>query len=149
MFTVARFRALLWSIVMDSVGNRTTIMRHAWIIGADKIRLGDRVTININSILDGSGGLTIGNDVLIAPYVTIMTTEHEINGTLGNYSIGTDKRMPVIIHDGAWIGKGATIMPGVTIGAHSIVGAHSLVLHSVPAYTVVAGVPAKKLRNVK
>ncbi|RVD15873.1 DapH/DapD/GlmU-related protein [Mesorhizobium sp. M4B.F.Ca.ET.017.02.2.1] len=49
-------------------------------------------------------------------------------------------------HD-VWIGHGAVIMPGITIGNGAIVGANAVVTHDVPAYTIVAGVPARPLRQ--
>jgi phosphonate metabolism protein (transferase hexapeptide repeat family) len=53
----------------------------------------------------------------------------------------------VAIGNDVWIGHGAVVMPGVSIGNGAIVGANAVVTRDVPAYTIVAGVPAKKLRR--
>ena len=58
------------------------------------------------------------------------------------------KRAPVIIKDNVWVGACATILPGVTIGRCSVVAAGSLVNRDVPPYTVVAGVPAKVIKQL-
>lgn len=56
---------------------------------------------------------------------------------------------PVIIGKNVWIGDKATILPGVTIGDGSIIGANSVVTKDVPAYSVVAGNPAKIIKTIK
>lgn len=149
MFTVARVRAVLWSFVMKDVGPETTIMRGAWICAPHGIKLGKRVTINVNCRLDGGGGLFIGDNVLIAPDVAILTTQHRVNGKLGNYSIGEDTYAPVRIRSGVWIGRGVTVAPGVTIGEHAVIGANAFVNKDVEPYTIYGGVPAKKIRVIK
>ena len=59
------------------------------------------------------------------------------------------KRMPVTIKKGACVSMGAMIMPGVTIGEGAVVGAYSLVTKDVPAWTIVAGNPAKVIKEIK
>jgi acetyltransferase-like isoleucine patch superfamily enzyme len=54
---------------------------------------------------------------------------------------------PVVVRFGADIGMNASILPGVQVGAHSIVGAGAVVTHDVPDYAIVAGVPARIIRD--
>jgi acetyltransferase-like isoleucine patch superfamily enzyme len=55
---------------------------------------------------------------------------------------------PIVIKRNAWIGAGATILPGVTVGENAIVAAGSMVTKDVPSNTLVAGVPAKKVKRI-
>ena len=55
---------------------------------------------------------------------------------------------PVVVGKGVWIGSHATILPGVTIGEGAVVAAGAVVARDVPARTVVAGVPAKVIKNI-
>lgn len=100
----------------------------------DRIFIGNNVGINYGCRFMDVGNIYIGNNVAIGPGVTILTADH-INGKV--------VVEPVNIQDNVVIGANATILMGVTIGNNSTVGACSLVTHSVPANTLVKGIPAK------
>ena len=87
--------------------------------------------------------ITIGNDVTMSIRVTVMAHDASTKKTLGYTKIGK-----VHIGDHVFIGANTTILPGVTIGDYAVIGAGSIVTHDVPAKTVVAGVPAKKICDV-
>lgn len=97
---------------------------------------GERVFINQGCFLLDFGGITIGDDVLIGPRVTLSTTGHPVE---------PDERFdfithaPIVIGDNVWIGAGATVAPGVTIGHDSVVGAGTVVAKDVPPLSVVTG----------
>jgi acetyltransferase-like isoleucine patch superfamily enzyme len=84
------------------------------------------------------GGITIEDDVLIGPKVSLITENHPLNPKERKGLIGK----PILIKKNAWIGANATILPGVTIGENSVVAAGAVVTKSVPANVVVAGNPA-------
>jgi acetyltransferase-like isoleucine patch superfamily enzyme len=105
------------------------------------IDIGNEVFINRNCFLDSKGGITIGNEVAVGEDVRIFTHSHsEASHIERDYK-------PVVIKDYAKIYAGATILPGVTVGKQAIVGAGSMVTHDVPDNMVVAGTPAKILRE--
>lgn len=110
--------------------------------GAKNIFIGKNSIIGNKVILDGRYGLKIGNNVNIGTRVTIWTAQHDYNSTdfLG---IGAS----VEIQDYAWIASEATIMPGVKIGKGAVVAAKALVTKDVEDYTVVGGIPAKKIAS--
>jgi acetyltransferase-like isoleucine patch superfamily enzyme len=89
--------------------------------------------------------VTIGNDVIIGPNVSIPGASHNIFVDVpfsesGLTSTGT------VICDSVWIGSNVTILDGVTIGKYSVVAANSVITKDVPAYSLVGGVPAKIIR---
>lgn len=86
--------------------------------------------------------VTIGNNVIISDDVRILTGTHDVNDE--HCQLHTK---PVIIGHYAWICTGALILPGVTVGEGGVVGAGAVVTRDVPAYTVVAGNPAKVVRE--
>ena len=107
------------------------------------IKIGKRVFINAGCQFQDQGGITIGDDVLIGPQTIIATLNHDPD---------PDKRggmfaKPVKIGDKVWLGARVTICPGVTIGEGAIVGAGAVVTKDVPPRTVVAGVPAKVIKQ--
>lgn len=95
----------------------------------------------------------IGNNVSIAPHVTLIAESAPNNGyEIANIPYVKEKLIKsasIIIDDDVWIGANVTILPGVHIGKCAIIGAGSIVTKDVEAYSVYAGVPAKKIRDVK
>jgi maltose O-acetyltransferase len=107
-----------------------------------KLCIAENTIVNRDCLLDARGGLTIGANVSISPEVMLITSEHLVDDP--DFAI-EDK--PIVIEDYVWIGSRATVLPGVTIGQGAVVAAGALVTKDVPAYAVVGGVPAKKIRE--
>jgi len=114
-----------------------------------RIEIGDRVVINSFAHFGAMQRIVLGDDVGIASGVCIEDHQYE-------YEEASDviplKKQPfrvaeVIIEDGVMIGEHATVLAGVRIGRNSWVGANSVVTRDVPAYSVVAGVPARVIRR--
>lgn len=115
------------------------------------ISIGDYVSIGDYCHIAGSNSITIGNGVLIGSHVLI--TDHQHGKTGEQIDVMPEKRNlyskgPVVIEDHVWIGDHVVIMPGVHIGNSSIIGANTVVTHDVPAHTVVAGTPARVIKNI-
>jgi acetyltransferase-like isoleucine patch superfamily enzyme len=108
-----------------------------------RIVFGDRVGVNFGSEITSECLVTIGDDTALGPYVTIYDTSfHAV-------SEGEDvKSAPVAIQSNVWVGRQVLILPGVTIGDHSVVASYSVVSRDVPARTLVAGNPARPVREV-
>ena len=90
--------------------------------------------------------ITIGDMCFIAPGGILTCAGHPVVAEQRNQGIETSK--PITIGNSVWIGAHATICGGVTIGDHAVIGAGAVVLHDVPANTIVAGVPAKVIRKI-
>lgn len=111
------------------------------------IRLGTNVAINEGVFLLGRTGITIGNDVVLSARCMLMDAGLSLDeGGPMVERAHADK--PITLEDGVWIGAGAIILAGVTIGANSVVGAGSVVTRNVPPNTLVAGNPARVLRQL-
>ena len=131
--------AFLKYIFKIPIGKKSSVHSGCFFTGR-KISIGDYTAINRNCYLDGRVGVRIGNSVSISPETYILSLTHDAQS---NNFIAKGKE--VIIEDYVWIGARAMIMPGVTLGTGCIVGAGSVVTKDVPPYTIVAGVPAKKI----
>lgn len=108
------------------------------------ITIGKGVFINSGCQFQDQGGITIGDGALIGPKTVIATLNH---GFLPEDRAALDPA-PVKIGKRVWIGANVSILPGVTIGDNAIVGAGAVVTKDVPANTIVAGVPAKKIGQI-
>jgi acetyltransferase-like isoleucine patch superfamily enzyme len=93
-----------------------------------------------------AGGITIGRNVGIGPGVKIITSRHAEEGITKPILHSRVEFGQVVIEDDADIGVAAIILPGVRIGKGVQVGAGAVVVHDIPDYAVVAGVPARVLR---
>lgn len=109
--------------------------------------IGDNVWIGQDCFLHAAGGVTIGSRVGIGPKVSVLTSRHGEEGRAVAVLFSNLEFGPVTIEDDCDIGLGAIILPGVRIGRGAQVGAGAVVTNDVPAYAVVAGVPARVLRE--
>lgn len=109
------------------------------------IHLGKNVFINSGCRFQDQGGIYIGNNVLIGHNVVLATLNHEENPK----KRGNLCPSPIKIADDVWIGSNVTILPGVTIGKNAIIAAGAVVTKDVAENTVVGGVPAKYIRDIK
>lgn len=108
-----------------------------------KVTIGDDASLNPFTHIWGHGGVEIGNRTMIASHVAIISLTHDPDSPRMHTSLVAG---PVHIADDVWIGAHAVILPGVTIGRHAVVAAGAVVRNDVPAYAVVAGVPAIVVR---
>jgi acetyltransferase-like isoleucine patch superfamily enzyme len=132
-----RLRTMYWRLFFASIGPDTRIQGSICVTYPNRIRIGRNCRINYAAILNGRGGLTIGDNVTISNRAIINTV------TLTNAKAHEHKHMPVEIEHDAWVCSGAIINPGVRVGAHAIVGSGAVVTRDVAAHTVVGGIPAK------
>jgi acetyltransferase-like isoleucine patch superfamily enzyme len=164
----ARLRGLLARVAH---GPNLRVGRNVQLVGPEKIRLGrdvsllgnayvnatgargsvaigDRTHVDQFCVLYGQGGLSIGNGCAIASGVIVYSQTNQV---------GQDAEAPVLdqpvvyapvhIGDDVWIGARAVILPGVTVGDHAVIGAGAVVRADVPAWAIVAGVPARVIRD--
>lgn len=120
------------------IGRRVFIARGVDIRSPWNIQIGDNVVINKNVILDGRGGLKIGNNVDVAQDTMIWTAQHDYNDDYHKYVCAS-----VLIEDYVWVASRAVLLPGTTIGRGAVVAAGAVVTKNVEPMNVVGGIPAK------
>ena len=118
---------------------------HAWIIGEPAIGAG--TWIGAFTLIDGSGGLTIGAGCDISSGVHVYTHSSAMRCVSGRAHDVVD-RAPVTIGDRVFIGANAVVNMGVTIGDESIIGAGAVVTSDVPPRSIVVGVPGRVVGHV-
>ena len=117
------------------------------------IHVGDDVSLGIGAVLwaVAPAYIEIRDKVIFGPNVTVMAGDHVMDVSGAFMADLHEKRpgddMPVIIERDVWIGANAIVLKGVTIGRGSVVGSGSVVTRSVEPYSIVCGVPARKLRD--
>jgi acetyltransferase-like isoleucine patch superfamily enzyme len=134
--------ALARHLLRIQIGDRTRLHRWREVRSAPNIRIGPRSIVGFWAILDGRLGITIGEDVNLSSEVALWTMQHDA-WTPDFAAAGG----PIVIEDRAWISFRATILPGVTIGEGAVVAAGAVVTEDVPPFTVVGGIPARKIRD--
>lgn len=131
------------------IGDRTFINTETQLISQESIEIGNDVTIGYSCVLYDHNSHSINwenrsEDIEKIKYNHINKLETDYNK---NWS--TVKKRPIKICDKAWLGFGVTVLNGVTIGEGAIVGAKSVVRDNVEPWTVVAGNPAVKIKDIK
>ena len=107
------------------------------------ITIGRGSIIGDHSILDARNGIVIGENVVFASDVKIWTEQHDHRDPF--FRCSTQNHHSVVIDNRAWIGSHTVILHSVHIGEGAVVAAGAVVTHDVPPFTIVAGVPAKKI----
>ncbi|MGB0257308.1 MAG: sugar O-acetyltransferase [Coraliomargarita sp.] len=110
------------------------------------IYLGKNFYANFDLIILDVCEVRIGDDCLCGPRVSILTAGHPVDPQ--ERRSGLEFGKPISIGNNVWLGAGAIINPGVTIGDNAIVGSGAVVTHDVAANTVVAGIPARVIREI-
>lgn len=141
-----RLRRLYLSLFLKKMGKNNYFARNVDIRNPQDICVGNNNVFNKHCVLDGRGGLEIGNNVDIAQDVMIWTAQHDKDDDAHRTVM---KR--VIIEDHVWIASRAIILPGVSLLKGCVVGAGAIVTKDVNSLDVVAGIPASVItkRNNK
>lgn len=159
----------LWNIPMRNFiirklfgsvnGNPYNIQRPFHCTYGKNISVGKNFYSNFNCVMLDQAKITIGNNCMLGPNVTIATTRHplmadERRGRAFQHSFAPGKLAdlelvaPVTIGDDVWIASGSIICPGITIGSGAVIGAGSVVTADIPANSLAYGVPCRVIRQI-
>lgn len=139
-------RLQLLRSIMGSLGESCWIEPPLRVAYGTHIHIGNHFYANFNLTVVDDATVTIGNNVMIAPNVTLATAGHPIDPDIR--ITGQQFSLPIVIEDNVWLGTGVIVNPGVTIGRNSVIGAGSVVTKSIPPDVVAAGVPCRVLRPI-
>lgn len=133
------------------IGSESIIRAGAMLLpSGGEIRIGDRTSLNQYVVVNGEGGVRIGDDVMIAAFVSIFAANHRFEcadvpiSAQGMYSKGG-----IEIANDVWIGTHAVILDGVKIATGCVIAAGAVVTKDTEPYTIMAGVPAKQIGRRK
>ena len=132
------------------IGKRSLIQGKLRLTGpgnpCELLSIGENTLITGGLHVDLGAPVRIGNLVRIGHDVSLLTINHAVGPHF--LRAGTSFFAEIVIGDGAWLASRCTVLPGVTIGAGAIVGAGSMVTRDVPPHKLVAGVPARVIRDL-
>ena len=138
-------RALFSELIGTTVDASFSLIPPFYTESGVNIRVGRNVFVNQNCTFYDLGGLEIGDDVLIGPNVSLITSGHPLEPSQRRAFVIAK---PIVIARNVWIAAGATVIGGVTVGENSVVAAGSVVTKDVPANTFVGGNPAQVIRSI-
>ena len=142
--TEAEVRDCLREITRSEVSDTVRVFTPLNINYGPGVRFGDDCFLNFGCTLLALGGITIGDGAFIGPHC-VLATEYHPEDPAARHTLLTK---PIVIGRNAWLGANVTVLAGVTIGENAIVAAGSVVTKDVPANMVVAGTPAKVIREI-
>lgn len=117
------------------------------------IKIGNHFYGNTNITFLDSGMITIGDNVLLGPNVSLVTPMHPLRYQDRNFSAnndlpGKEYTKPITIEDNCWLASNVTVVGGVTIGNGAVIGAGSVVTRDIPANSLAVGNPCRILRKI-
>lgn len=139
-------RAKILNEMLKSVGEGCWIETPFYIDYGSNTTIGKNFYANHGCTLLDVAPITIGDNVMLGPNVSVYTAGHPIDGAVRQSGLEFGKS--ITIEDGCWIGGSAVINPGVTIGSNSIVASGAVVTKDVPENVIVGGNPARIIREI-
>lgn len=110
------------------------------------IEVGNNFYANFNCVMLDVGKITIGENVMFGPNVSLYTAGHPLHPT--SRTSGYEYGIPITIGDSVWLGGSTVVNPGVTIGDNVVIGSGSVVTKDIPANSVAVGNPCKVIHTV-
>jgi len=140
-----RIREVFSELIGAKVDDGFSLIPPFYTTGGENIRIGRRVFVNQNCTMYDLGGIDIGDDVMIGPNVSLITSSHPIEPSRRRAGVAV---APIVIGKNVWIAAGVTVIGGVTIGENSVIAAGSVVTRDVPPDSLAAGNPARVIRSI-
>ncbi len=132
--------------IIGKAGKNITILQPFHCDYGKNIEVGDNFYANYNFIVLDVAKVTIGNNVFVAPNVSVYTAGHPVHYEMRNTML--EYGIPITIGDNCWIGGNVVICPGVNIGENTVIGAGSVVTKDIPPNVIAAGNPCRVIREI-
>lgn len=142
-------RRLVYRHLYKKIGKSSLIYAGVYLTHTYGIEAGDNLSINTGALLDGRGGIALGDSVMIGPNTVIVSSTHQFDKIDVPMNSLDHIMQPVTIGDDVWIGANTFIKGGVKVGRGSVIAAGSVITKDVPEYKVVAGQPARIVQDRK
>jgi acetyltransferase-like isoleucine patch superfamily enzyme len=113
------------------------------------IHIGDNSLIGEYTVIRGQGGVTIGNRVYTSPMTQLIAVNHVFSDPDRPFIEQGITAEGIVVEDDVWLGANAVITDGVRVGKGAVVAAGAVVTKDVPPHTVVAGIPARVIKEVR
>ncbi|MHC4842346.1 MAG: acyltransferase [Planctomycetota bacterium] len=136
-----KLRGFLFKPFIYKCGKGFTLAKNVQLKSTNKLVIGNDVYLASGVWLNAMGGMTIGDKVVMGPYVVVSTGTHQFKN--GSARFGGSVFEPVTIGRGTWLASHVVIRAGVKIGAGVLAAAHAAITKDVPDNVIVGGVPAK------
>lgn len=140
-------RYALLKATAKACGDNVSIHPDVYLFSISNLSIGDNVSIHPMCYIDASGCIEIGHDVSIAHSTTILSTTHTFNDHNTPIKDQSVENRKTVIEDDVWIGAKSTILCGNTIHSGSVIAAGAVVTKDIPMNTLVAGVPARIIKE--
>jgi acetyltransferase-like isoleucine patch superfamily enzyme len=138
-------RSLLSQITATEIDESVAVFTPLYLNYGKNIKIGKNVFINFDCVFLDLGGITIEDNVMLAPKVSLLSEGHPLEPETRHALVPK----PIHIKKNAWIGAGATILQGVTIGENAVVASGAVVSKDVPDNVIVGGIPAKIIKTIE
>ena len=143
-----KIRGILLKPAFKKCGRNLQVSTGAIINWSSNIEVGDDVFIANYCWIQGVGGVELRDKAMLGPFTVIASNNHT-RDPRGYFRFGPPKRGKIILCEGCWTGAHAVVTAGVTIGEGAAVAANGVATKDVPKFSVVAGVPAKVIKEYK
>ncbi len=141
-------RYIILKAKAQCVGDNVSIGANTIIKNLKNFSCGNNVSIHENCMIDCNGGIRLGNNVSIAHATSLVAANHTWNDFDIPIKYNPITKRGIDIRDDVWVGCGVRILDGVVINSRSVVAAGAVVNKSIQKKSLVAGVPAKFIKNI-
>ncbi len=136
-------RRMLYRALFKKLGDNALIYPGVYLTHTYGIEAGDNFSMNYGAVMDGRGGISLGNSVMVGPHAVLVSSTHQHKKMDAPMCTFGHIMQPLIIQDDVWIGAHAFIRGGINIGRGVVIGAGSMVLTDIEEYKIVGGSPAR------
>lgn len=140
-----RLRGALVAFFLPGRPRRLALGRDVTLLSLNKLKVGDRVYIAKGCWLNAIGGITLEDEVVLAPYVVMSSNNHGFKD--GSVQRGGAIPEPISVGFGSWLAGHSVVAAGVNVGRGNVIAANSVVTSDTEDNVVMAGVPARKVKD--